>query len=520
MIKLFRYVLFFICFSLSAQELVPPPLPLALNEAIGLTLENQLNIKITQLQIDQQKGVVQTSAGPFDPVINGLFTTTWSTQLQYLFSGPGSPFGVKSNFDGQENILEVTATKRARSGTLFTVSASLDQVFNVLLYPAPTNIGTLSFNVEQPLLRNLNYSIDTVTEIASYYELYATYMDNFQEMAQRVLNTVTQYWNTVAAKKQVNISLDAEARLGRLINDIEKLIREDQLAPADLTQPLVQLVTQQIQTIQLTQSYYSAVESLKFNMGEADLWPDIKEPIVALDDFPPVKLNLQEFVKTMPYMIEAAETYSYNIQAANLRVREQDILLQGALNETLPDVSLIAGVTKKDFQQGNGGEDFVNVLVFEKPQTNWTVGVNISIPFYNDTALGEVRQKRAQKWEAILESELLAQDIVTQLRTALSNQMSLALQLDKANEEVLKTQKLLHDEYKKLPLGFTTIFILLNFEGLLTTAYSQQVQIYTQYLQNIATIRFLTATLFYSNGSPNFVEMANVTLLPDICEMQ
>ncbi len=58
-----------------------------LTEAIMITLQNQLDIQISQMEVAEKSGIVQSSAGPFDPLVEGNVNHLIKEDRQYFPSG-------------------------------------------------------------------------------------------------------------------------------------------------------------------------------------------------------------------------------------------------------------------------------------------------------------------------------------------------------------------------------------------------------------------------------------------------
>lgn len=487
---------------------------LTLEAAIGITLQQQLEIQISKLNIQAQKGVVQHAAGPFDPVFEGFASHTYMKHLQSV--APWfSAFGVKTNLNGYENIADLTARKKMRIGTRFIANAHVDQIKNFLLYPLKTNIGTISFQVQQPLLRDFWYGKDTTIEDAAKIELYAVYLDNFQTISQKVLETTTLYWEAIAAQRALEFNEEAERRLEKISEDIIKLIKEDQLAKVDIHQPEERLAAQRLRTIISRQTLYSALQNLKWAMGDIDVCKCDIETLRLSNHFPMVPLDGQKFQELICGLIESAFHLRFDIQAASVREEEAGILLKGAINESLPELNLFGGVKRSDFRQGHSATPFLGPLDMHHPETDWTIGMNFSIPLYNDAALGDVKFQRARYQQTMLHTQQLMQTTVKDLTEAWKNQFSLASELDQASERVRLNQKLISEERKKLEAGFSTLFVLLDFETRLTDSLVEHVEIHKEYLQNIAQLRFLTGTIFRPENCDQ-VSVIDVTTLPGL----
>lgn len=508
-VNLVALVLIFL--PVSGYSCAPEEIPkFSLLQAIAYMLANQPEVEISALNIDAQEGIVRSKAGPFDPVFNGSLDYTEMENLQ------SAAFMLKTSKQGHELVGFVEGQKKTRLGTVFSLSTKLEQVDNHFIYPRSANIGTITFQLEQPLLRDFICGQDTVNEIAARLELSAVMFDNLQTISQQILNTTVQYWEVLAIQKQLVINQEAEIRIGKLTDEIQKLIKEDQLARSDIVQPLAQIERQQLIGIQLEQDLYSAIQTLKLILGNIEFCANDSDKIILTDDFPPIKLEVRKFENLAHCLINYATVNRYDIRASMIREDVFDILKKGAYNQTLPQVNLRGGVSTMDFTLGGKAEPFFKPLELKRPQTNWSVGIIVSVPLYNDAAEGTLQLRTAQKSQSKLRTQLLIQSTIRDLRSAILNQLNLAKELDKANALVRLNNTLIVNERKKLLEGFSTLFVLLDFENRYTQSLRDQVAISKQYLQNIAQIRFLTSTLLNADvDCLNAIELADITSLPE-----
>ena len=506
--RFFRFCCLILCclpHSSYSDCLPEEPQPLSLLDAISYALKYQAQIKISELNVVAREGIARRSAGPFDPVFDGFINYTHSSQLQ-------SPsLGIKTNRDGRETIAQLSATKRSRLGTLVSFSAEVDQVRNFLRFPRPTNIGTLSFKLEQPLLRNFRWSLDTVNEIAAQLAVSATYFDNLQTISQQILNAIEQYWETVAAQKLLDISLDAENRLGKLTDEIRRLIEGDQLARSDIQEPLEQIAAQELITLQLKQDLYAAIQILKLTIGDIDMCARDSDQLTLSDDFFITKLTAEDLYKMAKPLMDFAIVNRFDIKASNIRQEVARVLLKGATNQALPAVNVNTGVRATDFTNGRH-DSLLSPLHMQHPQTDLSIGLSFSMPLHNDSAEGLILQRKAEQLQSIFDTQLITQTTIANLREAVVNQITLLAEVEKTNELVRLNEELIANERTKLREGFSTIFVLLDFENRLTRAFSAQTIASKEYIQNIALIRFLSGTLL--SQYDQCIELVDVTTLP------
>ncbi len=494
--------------ALLANSIIPKEgAPFSLQGAIAFTLQNQISLQIERLNISISKGVLQSSAAPFDYYLQA--SGEYIDQHNLLHSP------LKTSKHGNETTGSAGATMRTRPGTSFAFEVGFDKTNDPFDAPPTDNTGFISFQVVQPLLRGFLYGVDWMQEKADEYELYATYYDNFQAISQAIFNTANEYWGVVEAQKELLINREAYKRIKELTTNIEELIKNDQYARDDLYQPQQQMINYELNIIEAQQSLYASLQSLKLAMGDISVCDFTEFPMSLTDDIVIPPLDTTDFHSQFMNYISYATTYAYKIQAATLRQIEAEILLTGATNDRLPTLDVVGGVSTHNFEIGERGKPLVSPLEMHRPQTNWNIGVNFSMPLYNDGPIGEWQQRRAENAQAILAVQLAKQQLIASLRTALFQQVSLKAALNESEENVRISRILFEGGVIQLQANMISLFDLISFEGRLTNALLQRVSIKTQYMQNIALLRFLTSTIFKQTDDCDIIELLNVSNLPD-----
>lgn len=492
-----------------SEELNRPIPQLSLLHAVELTLMNQLDIQLSGEQFSLQQGVLQESAGPFDPLFDNddLFIVRENAQ------NPGGP--VRTRRTGHHTLITGSARKKTRLGTQYALSVGIDQEIDPSSVPHVVNTSIVAFTVNQPLLRGLMYGRDTVIEQANYLEVDAAYFDLLEQVSQRIFDTVSAYWEMVSAKKIKRIIAQSVERFLVLADNVRRLIKEDQAAASDIVQPLAQLASRKIDLQLAEQEYYRRFEELKFAMNTVEEIPCIDELVFELDDFPPIELSFERLAKIRCRLLERAAEERYSIFAAQKRAEAAAFLVEGARNGLLPKLDVIGGVARKNFANGKTGKRLYHAFDEGVPEIDWTVGVSFSMPLYNDTAKGILRQQLAAQAQKRIVIQQLTQQALAETREAVNNHMTILRNLREAEEAVKENQILVDNESKKLRAGFSTLFFLIDFENKLTDALVQQVLIQKAYFQNIAHLRFLSSTLFMLGECIDFITPENLTSLPE-----
>lgn len=504
--------LIFGCFPFGHSQESPArtPIPLTLREAIQKNLLQQMAIQISLENINVQKGIAQSSAAPFDPLVNGDARYTSSNDLlnfgsnQVINNGTAAQTftcaALHTDFNANETVVHFDVSKLTRGGTRFLLNLDIDNNDNPLFCPRRFTTGKITFEVDQPLLRGREYGLERMTELANLQEIEAVRNDTFQYISGQVLSTTFAYWNVVSARKNVRAQRESEERLKDLVEKIKYLIENQQLPGNDLLQPLAQLSTQVVSRIAAEQAYYDALQQLKFVMGEwNENCPCEDKRFEALEDFPFPEINPEAFPEIFCGLFPQIYHQRFDILASVAREQVYAMLLKGAKNLELPRLDVLGRVSVADGQGGANSlvsdTGCVSFIDKENPQKDFTVGIVFSTPLYRDEARGLIRQRQAQWLQAVENTKLLKQQSLNEISKALKNHISLQAEVKKAREAVDEYYELLHNETKKLIAGYSSIFILLNFETYLVNAIVELIQLQAAAAKNTATLRYLTGTL-------------------------
>lgn len=496
---------------------------ISLSDAMKFTLTNQRDILISNLEVEKDFGFLEETAEPFDPTVEMQILYDQSRFFQYF------PLGFKTRFSQFETTAQFNLNKRTRLGTQFSLSAQVDLVRNVFLptifqSPAPTtNVGKITFQMVQPLLRNFLCSPDTMRERSALNEAIATEYDNLQTIAERLVDTILNYWEVVSAKKILAIQKDAEQRLIKLTKEVIILIKEDEIAENDLNQTLEQLASQKVQVALATQNLIASIENLKTSMGLTDtgggittICGDSHCKFKVMEEFPPLDSILTDLSEELYFWTQIAVENSFNIEASIMREAAAEDLVIGAYNETLPEVDVFGGWSKTNFTLNNQANQLLSPLTDDGGQYDTFIGIKFSAPLWNDGPVGRYRQRLAGQQQTVFQTQLLTQDLVRDLRTAINDHVNLRRAVKNAIEAAEKAQILVTNENIKLRAGESNIFFVVDFETKLTQTLLEKTVLIRQYFQNIAQIRFLTATLLNVSQDLRLIEIADVFHYPSI----
>lgn len=492
----------------------PWPSPLTLNDAIVNTLANQKEIQISIFNINKQEGVLQQSGGPFDPLLTESVTDVMANNV---LKKPNAHF--KSN-----DLLALgTIQKQTRSGTTFSLAGAYEY-FTSHQIPH-TRATQVVFQIDQPLLRNFLYGLNRQIERANYLELQAVQWDTLQTISDKILNTITTFWEVVGAQENVKVLENGIRRLDRLRDLTQQLIEGEQLAAEDINQTIAVIDTEKLNLLQAQGNLYAAKQRLLFAMGDFNESSSgsFEQKFVIAEDLPKMELDEEVLERKKDFLIQMAFDRRFDVLASVTREEVTNTLVIGAENQVLPQLDLIGSCTVNDLHpnfQTNvslpGTLLTSQTSALEKNYSvNYAIGVSLSIPFYNDSALGFLEQQKSRNMQSILQTQLIKQNLINLILQTINNQMILHRQLGEADKIIHKYSRLVQDETERLQAGFGSVFVMLDFETKLIDAQISKVNLVRLYIQGMTTLRYLTGTLIDSDQTLCHVNVGDVLSYPE-----
>ena len=331
-------------------------LMLSLDDAISLSLENNLNISIarytpwiaeTQLLLAKAGGVPQVGStqsvvlgnGPtasFDPIISGQFG--WSHGYIPVNNPFTSGTGTTNLFSLHENnaFADVGYAQAFHTGTSLTVtlntSRSSTDSPGVFFNPAVNPI--LTATLSQPLLSgfgilpNTRYILEAKNSIKAANSVFA----------QQIITTVTQtsndYWELVYDRSNVKVQEAAVAVSQKLYEDNKKQLEIGTMAPLDVLTAESQLATDQ-QNLVAAQTTKLQQETVLLNDIAKSL---LAQDVAGIEIVPTTPINTPDTVENMPLADAVKEAWSKRPELfqAEMNLKNQDIEVKATKNQLLP----------------------------------------------------------------------------------------------------------------------------------------------------------------------------------------
>jgi outer membrane protein len=512
---------------------------LSLSDAIALALENNLDVEIERYEFSlaeadllrAQSGAgingIPTGVLPGIPTGAGL-GLLGSSGTGIGSAGAISPLGAGLSFDpfisGNVNFGHTTVpqSNTVLSGTnalvttnktanfalvqAFSTGGSVALNYNNIIQEQnsfrstvnPFTNSSLDLTVTQPLLQGFGLALNNRNIRVAKNNIKAADYVFRQQLINSVANVVQLYWTLVAANSTVNVNQQAVAVAQKLYDDNKKQVEIGTLAPIEVVRAEAQLATAQ-QALVAAQSAVLQLEAvLKSALSRNGLasLPILEAHVIPTD---PIRIPETEAIQPVQDLVSRALDNRPDVAQSRIQLNNADIILSGTRNALLPSLSFVgdmrsnALVGSQNTVEGVnattgllstppiadpffvGGYGTVLAQLFGRNFPTYSVGLSLTIPLRNRAAQANLATASVN----LRQNQLLLQRQINQIRVDVQNAITAVNQARTQYEAAVKGRVLqeqtLDADQKKLALGATTVYQVIQDQRDLTTAAAAEV---------------------------------------------
>ena len=511
--------------------------PIALRDAIVLALRNNKDIEVARENVRIAEADLLTSHGAYDP--------RWSAQSYYerILTPATSVLSGAARLETSD----VTANTRFEGLTpkyggnyridFSSIRLTSNSAFNVLNPSYPT---ALTFTFTQPLLRGRSFDLPRRQIEVAKKNLSLTDAQFRQRAIEVIAGVQRSYWDLVFTLRNLQIQRESLNDARTQLEHNRRMVAEGTLAPIDI-------VAAQTQVANLEQAEFSALEDV--NRAENNLKNLIAEDrtaaiwnasLVPTDDadltVPPILL---------PDAMKAALDNRPELRQSDL-AREINQLDQKLYRDlTKPQVDLVGtyGVVgnagtrvttanplsaSNDALRARVNEISTNPLIGLQPLpapptatvppnliggypqslanlasndfNNFRVGVTISLPLRNRTAEGALAHSEIEGERISTQRQQLEQLIQVEVRNASQSVTTAEARLRSAAVARENAEQQYESEKRKLDVGQSTVFLVLERQTALTIARGNELRAQTDLNKAIAEFQRATGNSLTANN--------------------
>ncbi|MBC7350578.1 MAG: TolC family protein [Candidatus Aminicenantes bacterium] len=489
-------IVFLMALALLAQETGPREISLSLDEAIYRALKHNLNLVAEVYTTEKASGSIAVAKEIFLPSLEMSYGSNRTVQPStWWIQGSGTYITSSQNYETRlSQRLPIGGTFSVAMSNYSTNTNQLFQLFN------PYYNTQLRFDFTQPLLKNFGPRV-AKREIIVARQNYAI---SEAQLKNQVMETIYQveeaYWNLVLARENLKVKQQSLQLARDQLAKTRKEIEVGQQASIEILNVQAAVSQREAEIVQAEASVRTAEDRLKVilnlasgtDLATVHLIPSEKP------EFKPVKIDLKEALQTALFKRP-------DLQIDNLTIESKRYDYDLARNQLLPQLDLnisywspgISGdrLLYRDDNPWTGEvvgkipgslwDSFRDASRFL--YNNWSVNFTLTIPLADFISRSKLALAQTELAEAQAKQKAREQQAMLEVSEAVNNIETLAKSVEAYRVAREYAEKLLEAETKKLAVGLTTNFFVLDAQEKLAAARSAELKALIDY--NLAQAR-------------------------------
>jgi len=327
-------------------------IPCELTNLYQLTVSKSPTIQRQNIQSRRARADKQSAVGAFDYQLYGDLSANRSS-INLFNADPRK--AIVNQIKANNLSLSAGVQRTFRTG--LTASAGLDytraadnytfNVYNESVEPFTSdNITNTNLTVTQPLLRGRGRNITTANEKVADINIEGQMLNASFVTSNEVFSMVLGYWQYLNANKSLEIYKDNEARVRKVLEVTDELIKGEKKPASDLLQIQADLKNKEQQTILAAQQLYNAKQNLGRLVGLNKA--ESEKLGLPANDFP--KIEEVHTTISIQDLLEMAHNNRADLKALKKSLEAFAVYVNVAENNTKPQLDLTAFI-------GYGGSD-------------------------------------------------------------------------------------------------------------------------------------------------------------------
>lgn len=495
-------------FCLQAEE---PQKDFSLKDAIYHALKNNLDLQVQLTDTQVSRKALSANKGIFIPQLelNGSMIET-NDPSEGVLSGSKEI----STRESQSLTLGISQQLPIGGTVQLQLYSSQTETNSIFTNPNPSLYSRATLSLSQPLLKGFGLTATKRQIYIAANNLKSSREQLRQQIINIVYTTEEAYWQLVYAYQNREATQMSLQRARDLLKQNEIKVRVGSAAPIEILSAKAEVARYESSLITAEKSIQTAQENLKsilnlskehFLVNPTDK-PEIKKAQANLAEF------LEEGLKNRP-----------DIQQAKLDLANNNIEVKYAKNQTLPELSLNFSY----YTTGRGGDllvyapgkspilpdfnpdtDIIDVIkkdlmnsmddVFSNLYRNYSVSLNLKMPLSFAKEKAELAQAKLRMKKALLNLKKVENTVYTEVKNVIMELESNAKLVDADKLTLDLNEQNLKAEEKKLSVGLSTNFQVLQYQKDLSQAQANYLQSVINYNMSLAKINKILARTFKS----------------------
>jgi len=376
--------------------------------------------------------------------------------------------------------------------------------FSLNSYISETNQGfqlinprfgsTLQFDFTQPLLKDFGLKVSRKEILIARNNLEISRNQLESVLMDTIYSVEEAYWNLAYAIENLKVKKQSLQLARDLLEKNKKEVEVGKLAPLEILNAEAVVASREADILQAEALVRRNEDLLKNVLNIVEEEGVDSQRIIPQDQpsFAATEISLEK-------ALQRAYTYRPDLKTTHTSIASSELNLSVAKNQMLPGLDLSISY----WSPGLSGDrilylndnPFLGVVVgkekgkasdsirdaFRFLYRNWSVGVTLSLPLGNLLTRADYVKAKMELEKSRLELELLQKQILLEVKDAVREIETNAKRVEAYRVARELAEKRLEAEEKKLKVGLTTNYFVLEFQESLATARSNEIRAVVDY---------------------------------------
>jgi outer membrane protein len=483
------------------EHVVDGKLRLTLQDAVVLTLVNNSNVRLQELNVETAKYALLGAHSPFDPQAQASFNTQRSISQAFTeLSGPptlGTPLSTL------QQVTQVSYNQTFETGTNFQANfnvtkLSSNSTFNFF---NPYLVSFLNFQFTQPLLRNRWLFANRAPLVIARRNLRGSRAMFEVQVSNTIQLIVGQYWNVVQARGNLEVARTSLDAAEATYKHDKRSLELGALPPLDIYRSESQVAGRRVQVIQSEYALKQTEDAFRQIVG-ADLDPYFRALDLDLTEPAEPAVELQDI--DVATALEQAFGKRQELEVARQSLANDDTGIELAHNNLLPDLRLSGnysgnglGGNEYNFNippqlisTGGIGESLNQLFGFAYPSYGFSLTLNL--PIKNRSAESALGNALVSRRHDLYTERQIREQITYDVSNAVHQLEEAKISMAASKDSVDLARKTMAAEQRKYELGQGQIFLVLEAQTELANAEQGRLQSEISYQLAVAALNYAT----------------------------
>ncbi|CAN5272331.1 hypothetical protein BH10ACI1_BH10ACI1_23440 [soil metagenome] len=498
-------------------------LPLTLNEAIEMALQNNNDIEASRNDVQIAEFNLKAFRGGYDPQIvsEGYYESATTPTSSTIGGGTSNGSVTQRRFFVSGGVSGLSPYAGGSYSALFTSSRLTTSNSFATLNPQFPSALTLSYT--QPIFRGRKFDISRRNIEIAKKNLSLTDV----QFRQKAIDVITQveraYWDLAFALRDLQVQIDAVKQARLQLESNQRLVSKGVLAPIDIVAANAQITT-------FEQNVYTAQESVTRaeNTLKTLLLKDRTSPVWTRPITPVSEVNLETPRVTLDAAIADALRNRPEIAQLQTTAEINQIDRRYYRDQTKPQINFVGTYTSQGLSGNPTGISsnpvapnlvggYLNSLgnLLQQDYPTYRFGITVAIPWGNTTAKANLGRTLVEETRIKNQRAQAEQVIEAEVRNALQALRSAEARLNSAISTRRSLEQLFESEQRQFRAGTTTLYLVYQRQNDLIAARGRELQAQTDLNKAISEFQRATGTTLTANNV-TVTDGSNLIITPNL----